>query len=139
MFTSSSWINTHQQIFRFLVWPHLTVLWSFPQLRSAKSSRSGDRGTSCAHPLQHPQISGIPDLVVMLVQLAGGLENLPRWLCRIGLANAACNRRWLAIHGVSTWVNRLGAFTCPRSGDGESTRLHVERKKDQQGIQQRVN
>ena len=109
MFTSSSSIETHQKNFRFLPGLHLAGLWSRPQLRSAKSSRSGDRDTCRAQPLRHPQIFDIADARV-IGQLAIGLEKLTRLPRRIGLANAAYNRRWLAITDVSTWIKCVRAF-----------------------------
>jgi hypothetical protein len=98
----SSSIDTHQQKFRFLVWALVAGLWAHPQLPSAKSCRSGDRGTCRAQPLHHPEIFDIPTGAV--VGLTGGLEKLPHWAGRIDLTNAAYNRRWLAIRGVSTWI-----------------------------------
>ena len=66
----------------------------------------------------------------MLVRLACGLENLPHWACRIGLANAAYNRCWLAISDVSTWIKCVRAFIRMRSGKGGSTQLHLAPKSD---------
>jgi hypothetical protein len=78
MFISSSSIDTQQQNFRFsfLASPGLHLV--TPQLRSMKSSRSGDRDTCRAQPLHHPQIFDIADAPVLIVRVAGDLEKRAR-------------------------------------------------------------
>jgi hypothetical protein len=124
---SSSSIDTQQEL-PPLVLASPDGTWSL-QLRSVKSSRSGDSDTCRAQPLHHPQIFDIADAPVM-VRLAAGLEKLARPACRIGLANAAYNRRRLAIRSISTWINCCGAFICTRSGNGGCTRLQLPPKSD---------